>query len=261
MTSRTGSAQGILGDLKKTVSWVETRHRTRRVDFRGSQRPDEFARFGRRTRWGCRWKSQNRKNVYLSPYVEEPLNSKGIKSFVPELRSRYVFFEFRDSYVLSLWTFDVRLIHSHIMAMVQLFSGQLSLLQYSTSQCTYLRENMHETNMYRENKYASNKYVSRKQICIKQKICIKQTNMHQTNKYASSKQICIKQICIEKTNTHQTNMYRENKYASNKKYASSKQICIKQICNEKTNMHQTKNMDQANKYASSKYVSRKQIRI
>ena len=35
---------------------------------------------------GCRWKSQNRKNVYLSPYVEEPLNSKVIKSFVPELR-------------------------------------------------------------------------------------------------------------------------------------------------------------------------------
>ena len=37
---------------------------------------------------GSRWKSQNRKNVYLSPYVEEPLNSKVIKSFVPELRSR-----------------------------------------------------------------------------------------------------------------------------------------------------------------------------
>ena len=33
--------------------------------------------------------------------------------------SRYVFFEFRDSYVLSLWTFDVRLTHSHIMAMIQ----------------------------------------------------------------------------------------------------------------------------------------------
>ena len=38
--------------------------------------------------------------MYLSPYVEEPLNSKVIKSFVSELRSRYVFFEFRDSYVL-----------------------------------------------------------------------------------------------------------------------------------------------------------------
>ena len=32
---------------------------------------------------GGRWKSQNRKNVYLSP-----LNSKVIKSFVPELRIR-----------------------------------------------------------------------------------------------------------------------------------------------------------------------------
>ena len=40
---------------------------------------------------GGRWKSQNRKNVYLSPYVEEPLNSKVIKSFVPELRSRKCF--------------------------------------------------------------------------------------------------------------------------------------------------------------------------
>ena len=40
---------------------------------------------------GGRWKSQNRKNVYLSPYVEEPLNSKVIKRFVPELRSRKCF--------------------------------------------------------------------------------------------------------------------------------------------------------------------------
>ena len=28
---------------------------------------------------GRRWKSQDRKNVYLSPYVEKPLNSKVIK--------------------------------------------------------------------------------------------------------------------------------------------------------------------------------------
>ena len=40
---------------------------------------------------GGRWKSQNRKNVYLSPYVEEPLNSKVIKSFESELRSRKCF--------------------------------------------------------------------------------------------------------------------------------------------------------------------------
>ena len=29
--------------------------------------------------------------MYLSPYVEEPLNSKVIKSFVPELRGRKCF--------------------------------------------------------------------------------------------------------------------------------------------------------------------------
>ena len=48
---------------------------------------------------GGRRKSQNRKIVLLPPYVKEPLNSKVIKSFVPERRSRYVFLEFRDSYV------------------------------------------------------------------------------------------------------------------------------------------------------------------
>ena len=48
---------------------------------------------GCHTCWGggSRWKSQNRKNVYLSPYVEEPLNSKVIRSFVLELRSRKCF--------------------------------------------------------------------------------------------------------------------------------------------------------------------------
>ena len=40
---------------------------------------------------GGRWKSQNRKIVPLSLYVEKPLNAKAIKSFVPELRSRKCF--------------------------------------------------------------------------------------------------------------------------------------------------------------------------
>ena len=40
---------------------------------------------------GGRWKSQHRKFVYHSPYVENHFNSKVIKSFVPELRSRKVF--------------------------------------------------------------------------------------------------------------------------------------------------------------------------
>ena len=47
------------------------------------------------------------------PYVET-FNSKVIKGFVPELRSCYVFFEFRDSYVLSLWKINVRFTHGRI---------------------------------------------------------------------------------------------------------------------------------------------------
>ena len=55
--------------------------------------------------WG-RWKSQ----VYLSSYVEKPLNSEVIKSFVPELRSRKFFSCFRIPmfYVYMLWTFYIR---------------------------------------------------------------------------------------------------------------------------------------------------------
>ena len=46
------------------------------------------------------------------PYVEKPFNSKLIKSFIHELRSRQVFFVFRDSYVIyvrswTLWTFCI----------------------------------------------------------------------------------------------------------------------------------------------------------
>ena len=106
-------ARKILGIWTKLVgSWDLPREKT--VGFRLLTETFEAGA----TRFGAGRKSQNRKIVTLSPYVEKPLNSKVIKSFVPELRSRYVFFEFRDSYVLSLWTFDVRFTHSYIMAMV-----------------------------------------------------------------------------------------------------------------------------------------------
>ena len=89
-------ARWILGILKKSVE-LSLAVRRRRVTFASSQWPCG----GCHTCWGgCRWKSQPRKNVYFSPYVEEPLNSKVIKSLVPEQRSRQAFFVFRDSYVL-----------------------------------------------------------------------------------------------------------------------------------------------------------------
>ena len=90
------------GDLKKSQI-DEFWRRKKKVDFGLLA---EALRQVSRVVWG-RWKSQHRKNVYLSPYVEKPLNSKVIKSFVPELRSRKCFFVFRDSYVIyrcALWT-------------------------------------------------------------------------------------------------------------------------------------------------------------
>ena len=63
----------------------------RRLAFVCSPKPGQWPCGRRYTCCGGRWKSQNRKNVYLAPYVEEPLNSKVIKSFVPELRTRKCF--------------------------------------------------------------------------------------------------------------------------------------------------------------------------
>ena len=82
MTSCTGSVREGFWRFEKS-----------RVEFCLGRRRLTFARRGfvpgAHVVWG-RWKSQHRK-VYLSPYVEKPFNSKVIKSFVPELRSRKYF--------------------------------------------------------------------------------------------------------------------------------------------------------------------------
>ena len=101
----TSEARGGFGGFwKSQLIELRTRHRGERSTF-GAHRGQTNLRATGAARDGVWWKSQNRKNVYLSPYVEEPLNSKVIKSFVPELRSRYVFFEFRDSYVLCIYIY------------------------------------------------------------------------------------------------------------------------------------------------------------
>ena len=43
----------------------------------------------------------------ISLHYVETFNSKVIKGFVPELRSRYVFFVFRDSYVLCIYVMNI----------------------------------------------------------------------------------------------------------------------------------------------------------
>ena len=97
------------------VSWVESCLGRRRLTFACLQKPGQWPCRGcHMCWWGGRWKSHHRKIVHLS-YVET-LNSKVIKGFVPELRSRYVFLVFRDSKVLCilLWTFYVRFIYSRM---------------------------------------------------------------------------------------------------------------------------------------------------
>ena len=81
-----------LGDLRK-VSELSSRRGRRRLTF-GARRglAAGAARGGGGDGGGCRWKSQHRKIVYHSSYVEKPFNSKVIKSFLPELRSRTCFF-------------------------------------------------------------------------------------------------------------------------------------------------------------------------
>ena len=60
-----------------------------------------------RTRWrrGADGKARIERMCISLLMVEEPLNSKVIKSFVPELRSRKCFFVFRDSYVLCIYIY------------------------------------------------------------------------------------------------------------------------------------------------------------
>ena len=99
-------ARRILGILKKSVE-LSLAVRRRKVTFACSPRP--WAGVARDGGGGGRWKkSQNRKNVYLSPYVKEPLNSKLIK-FRTWTKKSQVFFVFRDSSILciSIWTWYV----------------------------------------------------------------------------------------------------------------------------------------------------------
>ena len=55
---------------------------------------------------GTEWKVSIER-LCLSSNIEKPFNSKIIKSFVPELRSRECFFVFRDSYVLCIYVMNI----------------------------------------------------------------------------------------------------------------------------------------------------------
>ena len=85
MTSCTGSVRKGFGGFEKS-QLVEFERWKKTVDFRSSPRP-----CGRCRTWFGADGKVSIERWYLSPYVEKPLKSKVIKSFVPELRSRKCF--------------------------------------------------------------------------------------------------------------------------------------------------------------------------
>ena len=98
-------ARRIWRDLKKSVSWELDSER---------EGPTFGARWGQTNLCakgvarvlGADEKVIIERSCISLPYVET-FNSKVIKGFVPELRSRYVFFVFWDSYVLCIYAMNI----------------------------------------------------------------------------------------------------------------------------------------------------------
>ena len=122
MTSCTRSARGGFGEIWKKGSWVENKTPNKRGRLSGLAEARRICarRAPHEIGVGADGKA-SRERLCLSPYVEEPLNSKVIKSFVLELRSRKCFlcFGIPMFYVYMLWTFYVPFAQNHIMTMVQ----------------------------------------------------------------------------------------------------------------------------------------------
>ena len=103
MTSCTGSARGGFGGFwRKSVSWVL---RSEEEAWLSQARSGLVAGVAHDVGWADGKVIIERLCISL-PYVET-FNSKVIKGFVPDLRSRYVFFVFRDSYVLCIYVRNI----------------------------------------------------------------------------------------------------------------------------------------------------------
>ena len=115
----------ILGDLRK-VRGVESCRPKKKSDFFLLAK---LLRQGAHVLGGADGKVKIER-LCLSPYVEKPFNSKVIKSFVPELRSRKCFscFGIPMLSLYMLWTFYVRFTYS-CMSMLHMWRCQKYLSQ------------------------------------------------------------------------------------------------------------------------------------
>ena len=102
-------ARRILGDLKKSV--VESCCPRKKGDFR--LLTEALWWVPHVLGGGGRWKSQHRKIVPLS-LCRETFHSKLIKGFVPELRSRFVFFRVSEFLCSMYICYEHSMYVSHI---------------------------------------------------------------------------------------------------------------------------------------------------
>ena len=118
-----------LGDFEK-VNWVEFSLGSRRSAFACSPKPGQWPCGGCHKCWGGADGKVIIERFCISlPYVET-FTSKVIKGFVPELRSRYVFFVFRDSYVLCIYVMNI-LCTFHISVSWIWYIGDFQFLAYA----------------------------------------------------------------------------------------------------------------------------------
>ena len=115
MTSCTGSVRGGYWGIWKN-QWVENPDSEREGWLSLARRNQASGLVSSATRVGEAERKVSIERLCLSPNVEKPFNSKVIKSFVPELRSRksFSYFGIPMFYVYILWTFYVRFTHIRI---------------------------------------------------------------------------------------------------------------------------------------------------
>ena len=122
MTSRTGSARRGFGGFWKS-QWVESCLGRKWLTFACSPKP-----FGRCRTWFGGDGKVSIARRYLSPYVKKPINSKVIKSFVPELRNRKCFscFGIPMFYVYVIYEHSMYSSHIHVW-LCNRFNSKFSL--------------------------------------------------------------------------------------------------------------------------------------
>ena len=126
MTSCTRSVRGGFGGFEKS-QLVEFLPRKKTVDFRSSPRPCG----GCCTWFGADGKVVIERLCISLPYVQKPFNSKVIKSFVLELRSRKVFRV--SGFLCYLYmSYEHSMYNSHIHAWV-CYTSQPPKIRYQAS--------------------------------------------------------------------------------------------------------------------------------